>query len=76
MYNQPCPCAVHAFIKHMFLYDRANECFDLMRIFSRGGGGGLKLILCKKIVFFVYREERKEDSLIFCSADDDRDETI
>ena len=76
MYNQPCPCAVHAFIKHMFLYDRANECFDLMRIFSRGGGGGFKLIHCKKIVFFVYREERKEDSLIFCSADDDRDETI
>ena len=76
MYNQPCPCAVHAFIKHMFLYDRANECFDLMRIFSRGGGGGIKLIQCKKIVFFVYREERKEDSLIFCSADDDRDETI
>ena len=45
-----------------------NECFDLMRIFSRGGGGGITLIHC--------REERKEDSLIFCSADDDRDETI
>ena len=60
MYNQPCPCAVHAFIKHMFLYDRANECFDLMRIFSRGGGGGIKLIHCKKIVFsFTGRREKK-----------------
>ena len=51
-----------------------NECFDLMRIFSRGGG--IELIHCKKMVFFVYREEIREDSLIFCSADDDRDETI
>ena len=37
-----------------------NECFDLMRIFSRGGGGGIKLIHCKKIVFsFTGRREKK-----------------
>lgn len=36
-----------------------NECFDLMRIFSRGGGG-IKLIHCKKIVFsFTGRREKK-----------------
>ena len=35
-----------------------NECFDLMRIFSRGGG--IKLIHCKKIVFsFTGRREKK-----------------
>ena len=36
-----------------------NECFDLMRIFSRGGGG-IKFIHCKKIVFsFTGRREKK-----------------
>ena len=38
-----------------------NECFDLMRIFSRGGGGGgINLIKCKKKVFwFTGRREKK-----------------